>query len=522
MPRISASVIVVICLVGLTQALNSHSAIFNSDPKKNWVVLVAGSDGWWNYRHQSDVCHAYQILTGLGIPKENIITFMYDDIANNRNNPYPGKIFNDYNHKDVYAGVQIDYKGKDVNSKMFMRVMKGDEQLKAAGKKVLQSGPQDNVFVYFTDHGAEGLICFPEDDLYARQMNETITYMYQNKRYQQMVFYIEACHSGSMFDGILSRNIQVYATTAANPYESSFATFCDDKTIDTCLADEYSYNWMTDTETDVNSKMFMRVMKGDEQLKAAGKKVLQSGPQDNVFVYYSDHGAEGLICFPVDDLFARQLNETITYMYQNKRYQQMVFYIEACHSGSMFDGILSPNIQVYVTTAANPYESSLATFCYDKTIKTCLADEYSYNWMTDTETHDTHKLTLDQQFNNVKEATINSHVMKYGDKSMGSLTLDKFQAHGVNERMQVPDRMHSKIADRTPSSRAHLAGLMRSVMSATTEDEHESTKRRLHRAMQMGTIVEQTFDDIITEVEKRYKPNGNQMDKSSFDNGGSG
>ncbi|KAF5394087.1 hypothetical protein PHET_12262 [Paragonimus heterotremus] len=46
---------------------------------------------------------------------------------------------------------------------------------------------------------------------------------------------------------------------------------------------------------------------------------------------------------------------------------------------------------------------------------TCLADEYSYNWMTDTETHDAHRMTLDQQFNNVKTATLKSHVMKYGD-----------------------------------------------------------------------------------------------------------
>ncbi|KAF5398769.1 hypothetical protein PHET_07643 [Paragonimus heterotremus] len=182
-------------------------------------------------------------------------------------------------------------------------------------------------------------------------------------------------------------------------------------------------------------------------------------------------------------LYARQLNETITYMYENWRYQQMVFYIEACHSGSMFDDILSPNIQVYATTAANLM------------------------------IHDIHKMTLDQQFNNVKTATIRSHVMKYGDTSMGTLTVDKFQAHGVTESMPISHKMHAKTADRKPSSRAHLAGLMRSLMGATTEDEHESAKRRLHRATQMGTIVEHTFDDIITEVEKRYKPSGNQMDK---------
>lgn len=50
----------------------------------NWAVLVAGSNGWYNYRHQADVCHAYQILHKNGIPDSNIIVMMYDDIANSR------------------------------------------------------------------------------------------------------------------------------------------------------------------------------------------------------------------------------------------------------------------------------------------------------------------------------------------------------------------------------------------------------------------------------------------------------
>ena len=26
-----------------------------------WAVLIAGSDGYFNYRHQADVCHAFQV-----------------------------------------------------------------------------------------------------------------------------------------------------------------------------------------------------------------------------------------------------------------------------------------------------------------------------------------------------------------------------------------------------------------------------------------------------------------------------
>ena len=36
---------------------------------------------------------------------ENIIVFMYDDIANNTMNPRPGVIINSPNGSDVYAGV---------------------------------------------------------------------------------------------------------------------------------------------------------------------------------------------------------------------------------------------------------------------------------------------------------------------------------------------------------------------------------------------------------------------------------
>ncbi|KAF5396354.1 hypothetical protein PHET_10339 [Paragonimus heterotremus] len=225
MPRVSASVIAIICLLGLTQALNSHSAIFNSDPKKNWAVLVAGSNGWWNYRHQSDVCHAYQILTGLGIPRENIITFMYDDIANNR----------DYSRNIVLHRACDNH----VNSDRY--TLSDISELRVP----------INGFTPGDGHQLSGC----EFHLYARQLNETITYMYKNKRYNQMVLYIEACHSGSMFHKVLSPRIQVYATTAAKPFESSSATFCEDKTIEACLADEYSYNWMTDTEThDIHAK----------------------------------------------------------------------------------------------------------------------------------------------------------------------------------------------------------------------------------------------------------------------------
>jgi legumain len=45
--------------------------------------------------------------------------FAFDDIANNPENPFKGKIYNKPNGTDVYAGCKIDYKGADVNPTLF-------------------------------------------------------------------------------------------------------------------------------------------------------------------------------------------------------------------------------------------------------------------------------------------------------------------------------------------------------------------------------------------------------------------
>merc|ERR1711971_1528839 len=213
---------------------------------KIWVVLVAGSNGYWNYRHQADVCHAYQIVHKHGIPDENIIVMMYDDIANNRENPLKGQIFNKPNGTDVYKGVPKDYTGKNVTADTFVDLLKG-KQLNYGSGKMLKSGPNDHLFVYFSDHGAKGLVAFPSTILHAKTLDKTLKEMNSNKQFAKMTIYIEACESGSMFKGLLPDNIIIYATTASNATTSSFACYYD-KARKTFLGDVYSIKWMEDSD----------------------------------------------------------------------------------------------------------------------------------------------------------------------------------------------------------------------------------------------------------------------------------
>jgi legumain len=43
---------------------------------KTFAIFLPGSNSWYNYRHQADVCHAYQIVHEHGVPDEQIIVLM--------------------------------------------------------------------------------------------------------------------------------------------------------------------------------------------------------------------------------------------------------------------------------------------------------------------------------------------------------------------------------------------------------------------------------------------------------------
>ncbi|PNF30184.1 Legumain [Cryptotermes secundus] len=238
-----------IMLVSSLMVLGSACGYQLENGGKIWGLLVAGSSGYDNYRHQADVCHAYQILHKNGIPDENIIVMMYDDIAYNEMNPTRGIIVNQPNGSDVYKGVLKDYTGEAVNSTNFLKVLTGDAKgMRGIGSgRVIKSGPSDHVFVNFVDHGAPGLLAFPRDELYADDLERALRKMAVKRQFARLVFYVEACESGSMFDSLLPDDLNIFVVTAADPHESSYACYYDSQR-QTFLGDVFSVMWMQDSE----------------------------------------------------------------------------------------------------------------------------------------------------------------------------------------------------------------------------------------------------------------------------------
>merc|ERR1719183_776998 len=153
-------------------------------------------------------------------------------------NPFKGQLFNrpDPNGTgyDVYKGCSIDYSGKQVTPKNFLGVLIGN-----GTRKVLRSTAEDNVFVFFSDHGAPGLIAFPSAEMHKADLQKTLDTMHTNNMYKKLTFYLETCESGSMFEGLSTPG--VYAMSASGPSESSYGTYCgsdamvNGKSINSCL-----------------------------------------------------------------------------------------------------------------------------------------------------------------------------------------------------------------------------------------------------------------------------------------------
>lgn len=224
-----------------------------------WAVLLAGSSGYGNYRHQSDVAHMYGVLTDHKYDPDHIIVFMYGDLPDSKSNPFPGTIFNHPgdNQRNYQEGLVIDYKKENhLTVDLYTAVLLGDaEKAKQISglenPKVLKTTKEDNIFLYYIDHGGDNIVAMPEGGyLTSKVLVGTIQEMYNKGMYNRLVYYLEACESGSMWQ-TLPTDINAYALSSTHPDESSWGTYCppnddvvDGKHIGSCLGEVWSCFWL--------------------------------------------------------------------------------------------------------------------------------------------------------------------------------------------------------------------------------------------------------------------------------------
>ena len=219
----------------------------------NWAVIIGGSDGYGNYRHQANIAHQYHQYLDYGVKPEHIIVFDWDDAARSERNPFPGKLYNlpGDDARDYYEGLVIDYRQDDLTKQAVFNCLLGIED--GSGKKVLKSTSEDRVFINYYDHGAPGLVELIHEYIYKDELQDVLKQMHEKKMYKELVFYLEACDSATMMEGFPD-DLNIYVVTSTDAAVSGWACFCPPedivhgKHIGACLSEEFGYAYMKDMD----------------------------------------------------------------------------------------------------------------------------------------------------------------------------------------------------------------------------------------------------------------------------------
>ena len=125
-----------------------------------YAVLVQGSDGFINYRHQADVLSVYQALRRGGYPDDHIILITDATMAAQSRNPDPGVIRTAPGGPDLLSGTTVgsglpaaivDYDSRDLSARDIADILAG-----RASSRLPIVLPQDagnNVLFYWSGHG---------------------------------------------------------------------------------------------------------------------------------------------------------------------------------------------------------------------------------------------------------------------------------------------------------------------------------------------------------------------------------
>ena len=202
---------------------------------KRFALLYAGSNGYWNYRHQADIFTIYNQLLDRGFTSYDMAVYAYDDIATDSMNPFPGQVFHSIDHKvNVFPGDQaINVKGDKVTAHALYNAI-----------STLPTSRNDYIFMYYDNHGGPGILGVPDgcgEDIAAASLAEAFTNCSNKHSYKQFLFLIEACYAGSVAQEITAPNLAII--TAANDAESSYAAVYDEA-LGTYLSNEFSNNFI--------------------------------------------------------------------------------------------------------------------------------------------------------------------------------------------------------------------------------------------------------------------------------------
>jgi phosphatidylinositol glycan class K len=215
-----------------------------SNHTNNWAVIVDTSIFWFNYRHIANALSVYRVVKSLGIPDNQIILMLADDIACNPRNILRGEVYNDASrHLQLYDDdVEVDYRGEEVTVENFVRVLSGRHLPGTPASKRLDTDDGSNVLVYMTGHGGNEFLKFSDsEEIGSQDIGDCFRQMWDKQRYNQIFFAIDTCQAATMLNSFDSPNIVAIGSSLVD--ENSYSHHGDGE-LGVTVIDRFTYHML--------------------------------------------------------------------------------------------------------------------------------------------------------------------------------------------------------------------------------------------------------------------------------------
>jgi len=174
----------------------------------------------------------------------------------------------------------------------------------------------------------------------------------------------------------------------------------------------------------------------------------------------------------------------------------------------MFEDILEEGLNIYATTASSASESSWATYCSPSDmingteVGSCLGDEYSVNWMEDSDADSGLRKSLQQQFENTKAVTKGSAVHQYGNMSYKTKDIGQYQGnHSESAKLM---KLAGKVVSLFKNLYEEFYGIARSTIHSVSINSRDVKLEYLKRkSILLGT--EEAKSAYAEELEHMQK-----------------
>jgi phosphatidylinositol glycan class K len=205
-----------------------------------------------------------------GIPDENIILMLADEIPVNPRNPYKNAMFLETTGQQerlnlLDRSVEIDYRGDQVTVEALSRVLLGldtpfhhddpDDNYDSTSSdnsntRTLNTDDQSHLILYWTGHGGDGFFKFQDvEEITAFDIHRLLQRMQATRRYAKILFVVDTCQAFTLMAPAATTTT---TTTSDHTSTTTTTTLSEVYMVGSSLKGENSYAHYNDVEVGVS------------------------------------------------------------------------------------------------------------------------------------------------------------------------------------------------------------------------------------------------------------------------------